>query len=89
MSSLCTFRMDQKVTSQTCDITDWLKDIVLSNKSYVIVGDFNAHAPFWENGCTSVTCNRLVENIVDSCLCLLNDGRITRIPGVSTHKQLL
>ena len=68
------------------DITDWLKDIALSNKSYVFVGDFNAHAPFWENGCTSVTCNRLVENIVDSCLCLLNDGRITMIPGVSTHK---
>ena len=68
------------------DNTDWLKDIALSNKSYVIMGDFNAHAPFWENGCTSVTCNRLVENIVDSSLCLLNDGRITRIPDVSTHK---
>ena len=50
------------------------------------MGDFNAHAPFGENGCTSVTCNRLVENIVDSSLCLLNDGRITRIPDVSTHK---
>ena len=48
------------------DNTNWLKDIALSNKSYVIVGDFNAHAPFGENGCTSVICNRLVENIVDS-----------------------
>ena len=38
------------------------------------------------NGCTLVTCNRLVDNIVDSSLCLLNDGRITRIPDVSTHK---
>ena len=66
--------------------TDWLKDTAISFKSYVIVGDFNAHAPFWENGCTSMTCNRLVENIVDSSLCLLNDGRITRIPDVSTHK---
>ena len=28
------------------DNTDWLKDIALSNKRYVIVGDFNAHAPF-------------------------------------------
>ena len=27
-----------------------------------------------------------VENIVDSSLCLLNDGRITRIPDVSTHR---
>ena len=68
------------------DNKDWRKDIALSNKSCVIVGDFNAHAPFWENGCTSVTCNRLVENIVDSSLCLLNDGRITRIPYLSTHK---
>ena len=36
------------------DNTDWLKDIALSNKSYVMVGDFNARAPFGENGCTSV-----------------------------------
>ena len=77
MSSLRTLQMDQKVTTQTA----------LSNKNYVIVGDFNAHAPFGENGCTSVTCNRLVENIVDSSLCMLNDGRITRIPDVSTHKS--
>ena len=34
-----------------------------------------------------MTCNRLVENIVDSSLCMLNDGRITRIPDVSTHKS--
>ena len=33
-----------------------------------------------------MTFNRLVENIVDSSLCLLNDGRLTRIPDVSTHK---
>ena len=81
MSSLCTFQMDQKVTTQT-----GLKTLHCQNKCYVIVGDFNAHAPFGENGCTSVTCNRLVENIVDSSLCLLNDGRITRIPDVPTHK---
>ena len=31
------------------DKTDWLKDIALSNKSCVIVGDFNAHAHFWGN----------------------------------------
>ena len=72
------------------DNTDWLKDFALSDKSYVIVGDFNAYAPLLflggGDGCTSVTCNRLVENIVDSSLCLLNDGRITRIPDVSTHK---
>ena len=39
-----------------------------------------------ENGCTASTCNRLVDNIGDSSLCLRNDGRITRLPDVSTHK---
>ena len=33
-----------------------------------------------------MTCNRLVDNIVDSRLFVLNDGRVTRIPGVSIHK---
>ena len=32
--------MDQKG-----DNTDWINDIALSDKNYVIVGDFNAHAP--------------------------------------------
>ena len=32
------------------DNVDWLKDIALSNKSYVIVGDFNTRAPFGEDG---------------------------------------
>ena len=82
MSSLCT----SFPNGRKGDHTDGLKDTALSIKSYVIVGDFKAHAPFWENGCTSVTCNRLVQNIVDTSLCLLNDGRITRIPDDSTHK---
>ena len=30
------------------DNTDWRKDIAPSNKSYVFVGNFNAHAPFGE-----------------------------------------
>ena len=67
------------------DDTDWLLNIALSNNRCVIVGDFSTHAPFG-NGCTSVTCNQLVDNIVESSLCLLNDGRITRIPDDSTRK---
>lgn len=51
------------------------------------MGDFNIHAPFLENGCTSVTCHRVVDNIVDSGLCVLNDGRITKSPDVSTYKE--
>ena len=52
----------------------------------MIVGDFNTRAPFGENLCTSVTCNRLVDNIVNSSLCVLNYCKITRLPDVSTHK---
>ena len=33
-----------------------------------------------------MTCNRLVENIMDSSLCIVNDSRITRITDVFTHK---
>lgn len=65
--------------------TDWLLNIALPNNRCAIVGDFSTHAPFG-NGCTSVTCNQLVDNIVESSLCLLNDVRITRIPDDSTHK---
>ena len=66
------------------DNTDWLNNIALSNKKWVILGDFNAHAPFLENGCATVNCNRIIDAIVDSLFFLLNDGRITRILGVST-----
>ena len=41
------------------DNTDWLKDIPLSNKSYVIMGDFNAHQYSFEGKRTYImTCNR-------------------------------
>ena len=33
-----------------------------------------------------MTCNPLAGNIVDSSLCLLSDGRITRVSDVSTHE---
>ena len=68
------------------DNTDWIKNADLTKKKWIIVGDFNAHAPFWDSECSKVSCNRFVENIIDSCLILLNDGRITRIPDISTHK---
>ena len=42
------------------DNTNWLKDIALSNKRYVIVGDFNAHAPFGETD-TFVTDSLLLQ----------------------------
>ena len=52
----------------------------------VILGDVYAHSPFWEKECVPLTCYSLVDYIVDSILFLLNDGTITRIPGVYTHK---
>jgi hypothetical protein len=49
------------------------------------LGDFNAHAPFWDRLRTQVSSNRFLQNIIDSNLVLLNDGRITRIPDVFYH----
>ena len=66
--------------------TEWLHSFQNSDEKWLVAGDFNAHSPFWENGCTVSTSNRFIENVVDSSLCLLNDGRVTRIPDVSTHK---
>ena len=66
--------------------TEWLRTIQDQHGKWVIAGDFNAHSPFWEKDCKMVTSNRLVENIVDSNLYLLNDGNITRIPDVSKHR---
>ena len=67
--------------------TEWLRTIEeKQNGKWFIGGDFNAHAPFWEKDCKLVTNNRLVENIVDSNLYLLNDGSITRIPDISSQR---
>ena len=67
--------------------TEWLKSLQDQQPGkWVISGDFNAHSPFWENNCSIVTSNRLVENIVDSSFYLLNDGSVTRIPDVSKHR---
>lgn len=68
------------------DNTDWVKSIANNTKSIIIVGDFNAHSPLWDNECKHVNSKRFQENIVDSEMCLLNDGSITRIPDVSTHR---
>jgi ribonuclease HI len=68
------------------DNTDWLKSIRVSDKKWMLLGDFNAHSPFWDSECSHVTCNRFIDNIVDSKLVLLNDGKITRIPDIETHK---
>ena len=69
--------------------TEWLRSISKSDKQkgkWLIGGDFNAHSPFWEKDSNIITSNRLVENIVDSDLILLNDGSITRIPDNSKHR---
>ena len=66
--------------------TEWLRNIGDQNGKWLIGGDFNAHSPFWEKHCKTVTSNRLVENIVDSSLYLLNNGNITRIPDICKHR---
>ena len=64
--------------------SEWLRSINITS-NWIITGDFNAHSPIWDTGRSDVTCARFVDNIVDSGMILLNDGRITRIPDISTH----
>lgn len=66
--------------------TDWLKSQELRKDSWIIGGDFNAHSLLWEDDCTTTTNNRLVDNILDSDLTLLNDGSITRLPDNVQHR---
>ena len=73
-------------TGPVDDNTDWLKHLNIEGSKWLIMGDFNAHAPFWEKECSFVSSNRLIENIVDSKLYMLNDGSFTRIPDISTHR---
>jgi hypothetical protein len=71
----------------TDENVDWLRSFQNQKDKWIIGGDFNAHSPFWDKSCVNtVTSNRLVENIVDSNLFLLNNGRITRIPDIAAHK---
>ena len=67
--------------------TDWIKQLNRDqDNNFILTGDFNAHAPFWERNCQIVTSNRLLENIIDSKLYLLNNGDYTRIPDNPNHK---
>ena len=69
--------------------TDWLKQVGLLNSTkgkWIIGGDFNAHSPLWEKDCKITTSNRLVDNIIDSDLTILNNGKITRIPDIKDHR---
>ena len=66
--------------------TDWLCHIPNNDSKYIIAGDFNAHAPFWEPTCSNISNNKFLENIVDSPFYLLNTGQITRIPDNINHK---
>jgi ribonuclease HI len=60
--------------------TQWITE--LENDNWLVVGDFNAHHALW-GGCQSSTDTAgdiLASHIIDSDLCLLNDGSSTRIP---------
>ena len=65
--------------------TEWLKEFQDQRDKWIIGGDFNAHAPFWDNACSFVSSNRFIDNVADSVLCILNNGNITRVPDVANH----
>ena len=67
--------------------TEWLNLLDDSKEKWFIGGDFNAHSPLWEKQCNIVTNNRLVENLMNCPLYLLNnENQVTRIPDVSYHR---
>jgi hypothetical protein len=67
-----------------CDLK-WLED--LEQEQCVVVGDFNAHHEWWDGrGATTDTAGRqLADCITNSSLCLMNDGRHTRVPDRADH----
>lgn len=64
--------------------TSWLKDIPI-NENWIILGDFNAQHSLWNNRNNNRD-QRIADNIIESNLCILNDGSITRIPDSSNHQ---
>ena len=66
--------------------TEWVRSVQMSGEKWIVAGDFNAHSPLWDKDSVTITSRRFVENIVDSSLCLLNDGSITRIPDIINHR---
>jgi hypothetical protein len=46
------------------DNSDWIKNTLFKENKYIILGDFNAHAPFWDRLCTQVSSNRFFNNIL-------------------------
>ena len=69
---------------QDCDLK-WLED--MQEEKSVVLGDFNAHHPWWGGaGTRADTAGRqLADRLFHSNLCLLNDGSFTRIPDRVDH----
>ena len=40
--------------------TEWIRNLNDDNDKWLIAGDFNSHAAFWDNDCKTVTHNRFV-----------------------------
>jgi ribonuclease HI/L-rhamnose mutarotase len=65
--------------------SNWLRSFDVT-ENWIVCGDFNTHSPLWDKGCHNISNNSFNESVIDSDLILINDGRITRIPDVSTHR---
>ena len=61
--------------------TSWIADLQTGN--VLLVGDFNAHHPYWGGIGTRISRGGqwLFNSISESNLCLLNDGSDTRLPN--------
>ena len=67
--------------------TQWLANLPdISPFKYIVTGDFNSHAPFWETNCSHITHQNFLEHITSSPLYILNNGNPTRLPDNIHHK---
>ena len=59
-----------------------------ANETWVVMGDFNAHHPVWEPDCGQQLGggDKLLTDIMESNLALLNDGTKTRFPDRETDR---
>ena len=66
--------------------TRWMTN--LGSGNWLVMGDFNAHHPMWEGpgSRTTGSGNLLADYIIQSDLCLLNNGAPTRFPDHNGQK---
>ena len=69
--------------------TEWLTSLEALQEDWLVVGDFNARHPLWDNLCEPGGAGQksfVADHIINTDLCLLNTGVHTRIPDRADHQ---